>query len=157
MIAICLSSYNGERFLQEQLRSIENQSFDLAQIVLILRDDGSTDTSLLVLQNFITQTSLHVRLLEDRTNLGVKKSFELLLSKALEADAKYIMFCDQYDVWHKDKIDKTMSKMQEMENKYSEMPMLVHGDLQVVSDDLSVKASSLWKYQKIDPHRDGLR
>jgi GT2 family glycosyltransferase len=154
MIAICLSSYNGEQFLQEQLRSIEKQSFGLENFVLIVRDDGSTDASFSVLQDFVNYTSLNVKLLRDRTNLGVKKSFELLLSKALEADAQYIMFCDQDDVWNQDKIEKSLSKMQEMENKYSEMPLLIHGDLQVVSDDLSVKASSFWKYQNVDPKKD---
>lgn len=157
MIAICLSTYNGAKFLFEQLQSIENQSQDFFQIVLIVRDDGSTDASLVILQDFINKTSLHVILLDSRINFGPKKSFELLMSKALELDAKYIMFCDQDDVWYKDKIEKTYQKMQDVECSYGQdISILVHSDIIVASEKLQIIAPSFWKYQNINPNNKQL-
>jgi len=156
MIVVCLSFYNGALFLKEQLKSIEEQSFDLSRIVLLVRDDGSTDTSHEIVTDFMHNTSLHVILLEDRINLGVKKSFELLMNEAVKMNAQYIMFSDQDDVWLSYKIAKSYDKMQLMEKQYPKTSILVHSDLRVVCRDLHVKANSFWKYQNIDPSRDTL-
>jgi glycosyltransferase involved in cell wall biosynthesis len=156
MIVICLSLYNGALFLKEQLKSIEEQSFDLSRIVLLVRDDGSTDSSYEILQYFMQHSSLHVKILEDRTNFGVKKSFELLMNEAVMMNVQYIMFCDQDDVWYNDKIEKTLSKMKELENESTDLHLLVHSDLTVVNENLNVIASSFWSYQHINPSKDSL-
>jgi len=88
MVAICLSTYNGTQFLQEQLKSLESQAYDNAKLKLIVRDDGSNDKSYELLKQFAAESSMHIELLNDRTNLGVKKSFELLMKKALEMGAE---------------------------------------------------------------------
>jgi glycosyltransferase involved in cell wall biosynthesis len=156
MIEICLSTYNGAQFLNEQLASLESQDYDPSKLKLIIRDDGSTDKSFALLQDFISKTSLHVRLLEGKTNLGVKKSFEFLMSKALESNAQYIMFCDQDDVWHSDKISKTMAMMQRIEISTPNQPILIHSDVSVVDRDLAILHNSFWKFQHIDPSKDSL-
>lgn len=156
MIAICLSLYNGAHFLKEQLMSIEQQSIDIAHIVLLVRDDGSMDTSYEIIKDFMQNTSLHVKLLEDRTNLGIKKSFELLMNEAVMMNVQYIMFCDQDDVWYRDKIEKTLSKMKELENKSPDSPILVHSDINIVNEKLDILATSFWKYQHIDSNKKDL-
>ena len=155
-IAIILSTYNGTQFLQEQLKSLESQAYDNAKLKLIVRDDGSNDKSYELLKQFAAESSMHIELLNDRTNLGVKKSFELLMNKALEMGAEYIMFCDQDDVWQNDKIAKTIAKMQQMELSYPQQPILVHSDLSVVDRDLTILHNSFWKFQHIDPSKDAL-
>lgn len=155
MLVICLSTYNGAYFLKEQLQSIEQQSFDLSQVSLLVRDDGSIDKSYAILQNFAQNTSLHVKILEDRTNFGIKKSFVLLMNYALELNAQHIMFCDQDDVWFSHKIAKTYTKMQRIENDYPNLPLLVHSNLSVADSELHIIANSLWKHQNINPNKIG--
>lgn len=156
MITICLSTYNGTQFLQEQLKSLESQTYDNSKFTLIARDDGSSDESYELLKQFTIKSSIHVELLDDQTNLGVKKSFELLMNVAQENGAEYIMFCDQDDVWQNDKISKTMAMMQQMEILYPQQPILVHTDLSVVDNDLITLHDSFWKYQNINPIKDTL-
>lgn len=157
MIAICLSTYNGEKFLAQQLKSIETQSYKLSEVLLIIRDDGSIDESYKIIQEFVQNTTIYVKLLDDRTNYGVKKSFEILMNTALEINAQYIMFCDQDDIWKQNKIEKTYLLMKVLEETYSkDIPLLVHSDLMVVDENLEVIASSFWQYQHIDPSKDSL-
>ncbi|MEA2029109.1 MAG: glycosyltransferase family 2 protein [Campylobacterota bacterium] len=143
-IAILLSTYNGEKYLQEQLDSLLNQSYDAIEV--IVRDDGSRDKTYQILEMY------DITLLENRENLGVKGSFEVLLAYTLEhSDAQYFMFCDQDDVWKNDKIEQTLSKMQAMEQEHEEMPLLVHSDLEVVNESLETIADSMWEYEAIFP------
>ncbi|WP_060825359.1 glycosyltransferase family 2 protein [Sulfurospirillum cavolei] len=155
VIAICLSSYNGEKFLQQQLRSIANQSYELSKILLIARDDGSIDKSYEILHKLVNNAVIDVKLLNDRTNYGIKKSFEILMLKAFEFGVKYIMFCDQDDIWNTDKVEKTYNKMQELEGIHGKnIPLLVHSDLTVVGEKLDLISPSFWNYQHIDPFKD---
>jgi GT2 family glycosyltransferase len=143
------TNYNVAKYLKNQLDSLLSQSYE--DICIIARDDGSTDQSYEILQDFAQHSSLHVKVLEDSTNVGAKKSFELLMNKALKMKAQYMMFCDQDDVWHKNKVEKMFSKMKEQEDIYKQStPILIHSDLTVVDKNLHVIAPSLWRYQHID-------
>lgn len=155
-IAICLSTYNGAKYLNEQLLSLTKTSLPLSQLALIVRDDGSQDESYSILQDFSKNTSLHVIFLEDSSNLGIKKSFEFLMQESLKLSVKYIMFCDQDDIWFDNKIEKTYIKMKSLEKEYPQQPLLVHSDLTVVDLNLSVLSPSFWKYQNINPKKDSL-
>ena len=149
-ILILLSTYNGERYLKEQLNSLFSQSYQ--DFKLIVRDDGSTDRTKEILNSY------NVELLDSSVNLGVKKSFETLLNYAYENfEAKYFMFCDQDDVWNNNKIEKTLKKMQELEKLYGEeMPLLVHTDLEVVNEKLETLNNSMWESEHINPRANTL-
>jgi glycosyltransferase involved in cell wall biosynthesis len=150
MIAVLLSTYNGEKYLKEQLDSLFSQTYKNFEI--IVRDDGSSDKTLEVLKCY------DVKLLSSDGNIGIKKSFETLLLYAYEnSDADYFMFCDQDDVWNNDKIEKTLEKMQELENLYGDnIPLLVHSDLEVVNEKLETLSSSMWKSEHINPRANTL-
>ena len=110
-IFILLSTYNGEKYLKEQLDSLFSQNYK--DFKLIVRDDGSTDKTKEILNSY------DIELLSSCENLGVKKSFETLLKYAYEnSDAEYFMFCDQDDVWNNDKIEKTLEEMKRLEKLY---------------------------------------
>lgn len=72
-ITILLSTYNGTMYLKDQLDSLASQS--CKEFFIIARDDGSTDASYGMLQNFMQHTSLHVKVLEERTNCGAVRKF----------------------------------------------------------------------------------
>lgn len=148
-IAILLSTYNGEKYLKQQLDSLRSQTFK--EFEIIARDDGSSDNTVKILKSY------GIKLLETNENLGAKSSFSTLLSYALEhSDAEYFMFCDQDDIWEKDKVEKTLAKMQEMEQQFGDIPLLVHTDLEVVDEKLNTISSSFYAFQKINPFEDKL-
>lgn len=153
-IIILLSTYNGSKYLKNQLTSLASQTYK--EFEIIARDDGSSDKSYDLLSKFTESSSLHVRVLPNHTNLGVKKSFELLAREALEGGANYMMFCDQDDIWEPEKVEKSLQKMQELEKFYPDTPLLVHTDLHVVDENLHLLDNSFWHYQNLDPSKDSL-
>ncbi len=149
-IIILLSIYNGAKYLKAQIDSLFSQSYDNFRI--IVRDDGSSDESLLILKSYDK-----IEVIASQQNLGAKGSFAELLSYAVaNSDSDYFMFCDQDDVWKNDKVKKTLAKMQEMKQKFGDIPLLVHSDVVVVDERLEVMAESFWKFQNINPKRDAL-
>ncbi|NBL00173.1 MAG: glycosyltransferase family 2 protein [Erysipelotrichia bacterium] len=154
-LVILLSTYNGALYLEDFLISLEKQTYQNWE--LIVRDDGSSDDTLVILQKFSDKIN-KVSILKDRQNFGAKKSFSTLLNVALQSSEKYeyIMFADQDDIWSPEKIEKTYLKMKEFEKSHPSLPLLVHSDVNVVDEKLNVIASSFWSYQHIDPTRDSL-
>lgn len=148
MVDILLSTYNGEKFLVEQLESVFAQSFQ--DFTLVVRDDGSTDATLEMLEEFVLKYPQRIRVLDDGLgNLGSSASFMKLLEFS---DAKYMMFCDQDDVWMSDKVEVTLLEMLRLDvGDATEMPLLVFSDLKVVDSSLNIMADSFWEYQKMTP------
>lgn len=146
-IDILLSTYNGELYLEELLQSLKDQT--CSDWKLVIRDDGSTDRTPEILNAFRKKEQGKVIIIEDEhQSLGPMKSYETLLHRS---DGNYIMFCDQDDVWMKDKIQRTFDKMREIERQNSESPALVFSDLTVTDKDMNVLHPSLWKYTKVNP------
>jgi len=100
LVAVVLSTYNGEQYLQEQLESIRTQ--DYPNIVLVARDDGSTDATLSILEGYARDSNT---ILTRGQNKGFGQSFMTAL-ETVPKEASYIAFCDQDDVWHRDKVSR---------------------------------------------------
>ena len=146
-IAILLSTYNGAKFLKQQLDSLFAQSY--TSFKLFVRDDGSQDNTLDILQSY------DVKQLPLNTNIGIINSFVTLLNYTIKkSEFDYFMFCDQDDVWCADKVEKTLNKMLHMEATYGNIPTLVHTDLEVVDESLKTIASSMWRYNYILPNKN---
>ncbi|MBE9525912.1 MAG: glycosyltransferase family 2 protein [Proteobacteria bacterium] len=148
LIDILLSTYNGAEYLNEQLTSIAAQDID--EWRLIVRDDGSTDSSVSIIKAFVVAYPDRVQFIsEPSVRLGVVASYEYLLSKSR---SQYIAFCDQDDVWLPDKLKILRESIQDLESmNLPEMPILIHSDLRVVNEYLEEVADSFWKYQKLNP------
>jgi glycosyltransferase involved in cell wall biosynthesis len=147
VIEILLATYNGEKFLKEQIESIFSKSSK--DIHLIIRDDGSTDNTLEIIHEAINKFPNQITLIDDRSHRGVIGSFSQLLETS---KSPYVMFADQDDIWLDHKIDATFQKMQEMEKKWGkEKPILVHSDLTVVNEKLEKISHSYWTYTRIKP------
>lgn len=137
-ILILISTYNGEKYLKEQLDSIFSQSYKDFEI--IARDDGSSDETINILKSY------NIKILDTDKNLGAKLSFSTLLNDAVtNTDRGYFMFCDQDDIWKSDKIEKTITTMKELEKENTDLPLLVHTDLEVVDEKLNVLNKILGK------------
>ena len=144
-IIILLSTYNGAKYLKNQIDSLMSQSYDDFRI--IARDDGSSDESFAILKSYE-----QIEIVDSQQNLGAKGSFAELLEYAVKhTDGEFFMFCDQDDVWENEKIEKTLSKMKNLENKYMDTPLLVHTNLTVVDNELNSLNNSFWNYEDVDP------
>ncbi|MCI9082335.1 MAG: glycosyltransferase family 2 protein [Lachnospiraceae bacterium] len=105
-VQILMSTYNGERFLREQIESLLRQSWKNVEI--LIRDDGSKDGTREILNEYSDKyENIQVYL---ESNLGVAGSFFELLKKS---DADYVAFCDQDDIWLEKKIEAAVVKLEQ--------------------------------------------
>ena len=133
-IDILLATYNGEKYLKEQLDSILNQTYK--NIRIIISDDCSKDTTPEILKEYQKKDDrieLHIQ----KNNLGVVKNIEFLLK---QGKSPYYMLADQDDYWLPEKAEKSLEKLKE------EKADLVFGDLEVVDKKLNTMYSSFNDY-----------
>jgi len=146
-IAILLPTYNSEKYLREQIDSLILQSY--SNWHLWVRDDGSSDSTLSILDDYWRQIEGKITIVTDtKGNLGTCRSFETLMEYC---SGDYLMFCDHDDVWLPNKIEETLTTMIGTEAKYKNLPILVCTDLQVVDEKLNVINSSMWNYMRNKP------
>ena len=110
-VLILLSTYNGDKYLKRQLESLPAQKG--VEMYYLVRDDGSTDNTIKILEEFSRQ-ELNVELILGN-NVGCIKSFESLLIRAKDYLCRidYFSFCDQDDFWLPDKLMVATNKLAE--------------------------------------------
>ena len=127
-----MATYNGEKYLYEQIESILNQSYK--NWILLIRDDKSEDSTVSIIEEY-EKRDPRIRLLRDRKgNLGFVKNFEELLKNSQE---EFIMFSDQDDYWEKDKIKNYIEILQKDE-KLSQIPLLIHSNSFICDKELKI-------------------
>jgi glycosyltransferase involved in cell wall biosynthesis len=149
-IDILISTYNGEKFLAEQLESIISQ--DINDWHILIRDDGSHDESVSITKHYAELYPDKITVIaEPAARLGVPGAYQCLLNNSR---SQYVAFCDQDDVWLPSKL-RILRERIELEENVSgrETPILVHSDLHVVDEDLVELSDSFWKYQKLNPSK----
>lgn len=129
-VAVLLSTYNGERYLAEQLASLRRQ--EGVALHVHARDDGSTDGTCAILRAHAPVWP-ELADLAPGTNLGVAASFLHLLGTA-PADADFYAFCDQDDVWMPDKLARATAALAAEEGPalYCSNTVCVDHDLKVI-------------------------
>jgi glycosyltransferase involved in cell wall biosynthesis len=143
MIDILLATYQGEKYLVEQIESIIAQTN--TDWTLLIHDDGSSDATTKITQQYSKAYPSKIKVIVDgiRTG-GAKNNFAHLLAKS---SADYVMFCDQDDVWLETKIDIFIRKMNLLEEIYGKnTPIVIFSDVHIVAEDLTPIASSGWKH-----------
>lgn len=153
MVDILLATYNGEKYLKEQLDSIFCQTYKDWQIIVI--DDCSVDKTCSIIMEYQKRYPNKIQFYRNNENSGSPASnfFKLLEMST----SKYAMFCDQDDVWLSNKIDVTMNVMKKLESGNERLPVLVHTDLKVVDSKLNVLSDSMFRYQKLNSNAKILR
>lgn len=147
-VDVLMATYNGARFLDQQIRSIVGQGH--RNFRLLVRDDGSSDSTPSLLAGYRRRRPEQIVLVEHpRERLGPAGSFSALLERS---EADYVMFCDQDDVWLPERMEKTLRRMKQIERRDGpRQPVLVHTDLVVADESLRTLSDSFWKYQRLDP------
>ena len=140
-VCVLLSTYNGEKYIKEQLESLYSQ--EGVSITLLVRDDGSVDSTHTILN---TEQDAGRLIWYSGENLKPAFSFWNLLQKA--PDSPFYAFCDQDDVWDNDKLKVAVDKLASA----GDMPALYLCQTRLVDASLneigSVKISPLLTYDE---------
>lgn len=141
-LAVIMSTYNGSKYIKEQVDSILSQSFK--DFTLFIRDDGSTDNTVELLQE-LANADERIKLVFDdnenehpNTNLGFGESFSRCAKEALKSDYKYFSFCDQDDFWEKEKLSLAVKHLDEMDvsspNLFASNYYICDGELNITGN-----------------------
>lgn len=133
-IDVLLATYNGEKYLREQIDTILNQTYK--NIKLIISDDCSKDETSNILKEYAKKDN-RIELYMQKENLGVVKNIEFLLEKV---ESPYYMLADQDDYWLPEKAEKTLDELKKQNAD------LAFGDLEVVNEKLDTIYPSFNEY-----------
>lgn len=149
VVKILLASYNGEKYINEQIDSIIQQTYQNWK--LIIRDDGSSDNTISIINEYCEKDKRIILFDDSEKHVGAKNSFIRLLEYV---EGELFMFCDQDDVWLPNKIELSIQAYNNAKNQKSdEFPIIVHTDATLVDAELNILANSYWKTNNIQPER----
>lgn len=141
-VNILLSTYNGEKYLAEQLDSLLNQTY--SNIVIYVRDDGSKDSTLSIIQSYVKKSTgakgSRIVLLDNQEgkNVGYMESFWILLRNSEPAD--YYAFCDQDDYWFPDKVELGIKRL---EREKSDIPLLYSSSFTYCDENMNFSGNPI--------------
>lgn len=141
-VGIMLATYNGEKYIKDQIDSIINQTYK--NWVLYVSDDNSSDNTINIVNEYKEKYEDKIIILENENKFSnAKLNFANLFDKVDGMD--YYMFCDQDDVWTKDKIQNLLIPVKK-EEKDGKKPILAYCDSKIVDSNLNVISESLVEY-----------
>jgi glycosyltransferase involved in cell wall biosynthesis len=143
-ITVLLATWQGERFLEEQLQSLRDQTGP--PVTILARDDASADGTRAILERWAQRYPGWLDIVaDDGVRRGATGNFTALLAACT---TPYALFCDQDDRWHTDKVARSWAQMQAMEDRHgAATPLLVHGDAQLIDDQARPLSGSLAQAQ----------
>ena len=133
LISIAMATYNGEKYLKEQLESIYAQTYK--NIEVIVTDDCSTDKTVEILKQYAA--SYQLKYFVNEQNLGYVKNFEKAISLC---SGDFIALSDQDDIWEKDKLEILLNKIGSN--------LLIHSDCSII-DNQSNMIKPYWKEKNL--------
>lgn len=142
-VSIAMCTYNGERFIKEQINSLLNQTHKPNEIVIC--DDNSSDNTISIINEIAKDTNIDIKVHINKPNIGVFKNFEKVISLC---SGDIIFTCDQDDIWKDTKIDKMLKA-------FDEDTLVVYCNAAVVLNDENHYLYPLWEPKDIDDKENG--
>jgi glycosyltransferase involved in cell wall biosynthesis len=133
-VSVAMATYNGARFIREQLDSLARQTVLPAE--LVITDDGSTDNTLEIVADFAARAPFPVRVERNPENLGFRANF---LKAASLCTSDLIAFCDQDDIWLPHKIETCLELFD------NDNVLFVYHNATVVDDNLKPVGNIAWQ------------
>lgn len=146
-VAILMATFNGEKYIEEQIRSITNQSY--TNWTLYIRDDGSTDQTINIVQSLAKDDNRIVICPNTTKYKSPLKNFMNLLE---DVDAELYMFSDQDDYWLGNKVLLSVEAYDNVPN-HDNIPCVVHTNVSLVDTDLKMKVESRWQAINLNPNK----
>lgn len=143
-VAILMATYNGGRYLAEQIDSIIAQSNE--DWTLYIQDDGSSDDTLNIIQKYSSENKQIVNVNVGLSRQGCCNNFMTLLNMV---DSKYYMFADQDDIWLPEKVQVSLNKLKEIEHDNPDTPIMVFTDRKFIDQE----KRSLFPGTTFDPRK----
>lgn len=134
-ISVAMATYNGEKYIKEQINSILNNLSKDDE--LIISDDGSTDNTIKIIKEYIKKDS-RIKFF-DGPKLGVKQNFANAIKNCT---GDYIFLSDQDDIWEPNKVSEVMNYFK------NEKVILVEHDCTIVDNDYNIIEDSFFKFRK---------
>lgn len=141
-----MATYNGEKYLRQQIDSILQQSY--RDWCLYVHDDGSNDNTCVIIDEYVRLYPEKIIRLDYPTQGGACNNFLSLLERV---ESEYYMFSDQDDVWHEDKIDKSITYQMKIERENKGKPICIYSDLKVVDEECQILSDSFFEMEGIHP------
>jgi len=151
-VSVAMATYNGARFLDEQLRSIADQSLKPAE--LVISDDGSTDDTLAVIAAFARTAPFPVRVLDKTERLGFADNFLFAVEHCRH---EYVAMSDQDDAWLPTKLEVAVERM-EADNSLLSLHRLMVTDVALTPRgvfDQDIRGDALFEPLTLDPYITG--
>ena len=126
-VTVLISTYNGEKYIKEQLDSILNQTY--SNIDILIRDDGSKDSTVEIIKEY--QKKYNNIKLKEEENIGFIKSFFKLLEMA---ESDYYAYCDQDDIWMPNKIELAVEELNKADDS---KPNMVFGNSDYYDENMN--------------------
>lgn len=139
LVSVVLASYNGEKYIEDQIKSILQQTY--SPIELIIADDASTDSTVSIIRQFQSSHSC-IKLFTSKCNEGYIKNFEKGMSMAT---GEYIALSDQDDIWEAGKLSRLVEEIGNHELIYSDSLLIYENGF-----SMNKKLSDVKKLQDFD-------
>ena len=136
-ISVVMATYNGERYLRDQLESIIKQTLKLDEVIVC--DDSSTDSTVEILEQY--RIDHQIKFYVNKNRLGLIKNFKNAVSRV--KDGNYIALSDQDDVWFPDKLEKCAKALKAIDQL--NIPCMAHSDLLYVDAEDNIISPSFRK------------
>lgn len=136
---VIIATYNGEKYIIEQLESIVNQTIKPSNIYI--RDDGSQDKTVEIVKDFILKSEINIELKNDGLNLGYIKNFEKLIEFT---KSEIIFFSDQDDIWVSKKAELLINKFKD------DNTSVVFSDAYLINNNKE-RLGTLWEHVNYHP------
>ncbi len=145
-LLIILCSYNGEKYISEQIDSILSQDYE--NFILRVVDDCSKDKTVEIILQYISKYPNRIELKQRNEPTGSACiNFLMAMNEAISDDYQYYMLSDQDDVWFANKVSTMIEEIHKCEKKFGrEMPILVHSDAVMTDEQINVTYRSMLKY-----------
>jgi len=151
MVGVLLATYNGEKFIGQQIESILAQTY--ADFKLIIADDCSIDNTYMVADSYKVRFPQKIVLYKNKFPTGSAKGNFFCMFEKYSKEFDYIIFADQDDVWLLQKLEKMMFRMKQLEKKYTKnLPLLVHSNLSVTDENLNIIYNDMEKLTSVNSH-----
>jgi len=133
-ISVVMATYNGAKYLEQQIQSILNQTLKPEEFIVC--DDGSTDETVIILEKYAQQGKLSYVI--NNRQLGLIANFKKAV--ALASNNHYTALSDQDDVWLPEKLEKSAQLLRQIDNPA--IPCMVYSDLILVDQNDTILNAS---------------